>query len=90
MHASLSFKSAVVVTALCSAQGWASTGSFERSLPLQPMLEATPARSVPSTPEQKPARPSRSRLFETLKGQTETTQLPDTARREDARGGVFI
>jgi hypothetical protein len=29
-------------------------------------------------------------IFETLKGSHETTRLPDTARREDARGGVFI
>jgi hypothetical protein len=32
---------------------------------------------------------SRARVFESLKGATETTRLPDTARY-DARGGIFI
>lgn len=31
-----------------------------------------------------------AKLFETLTGTHETTLLPDTARVEDARGGVFI
>jgi len=31
-----------------------------------------------------------AKVFETLTGAHETTRLPDTARVEDARGGVFI
>lgn len=33
---------------------------------------------------------NRVKVFETLTGAHETTHLPDTARVEDARGGVFI
>ena len=33
---------------------------------------------------------NRTRIIETLKGSNETTRLPDTAKRDDARGGVFI
>jgi len=32
----------------------------------------------------------RVRLIDTLKGANESTRLPDTAKRDDARGGVFI
>lgn len=32
---------------------------------------------------------AKTKVFESLKGATETTRLPDTARY-DARGGVFI
>ena len=32
----------------------------------------------------------KTKVFDTLKGSNETTRLPDTARYEDARGGVFI
>lgn len=35
------------------------------------------------------ASPEKKPLFDSLKGKTETTRLPDTARY-DARGGVFI
>lgn len=31
-----------------------------------------------------------TKLFDALGGKTERTVLPNTARREDARGGVFI
>ncbi len=33
---------------------------------------------------------NKAKVFDTLKGSHETTRLPDTARYEDARGGVFI
>ena len=33
---------------------------------------------------------NRARFIDTLKGSSETTRLPDTAKRDDARGGVFI
>jgi len=29
-------------------------------------------------------------IFDSLKGASETTKLPDTARSEDARGGILI
>lgn len=32
----------------------------------------------------------RRKMFDSLKGATETTRLPDTARNDDARAGVLI
>ena len=43
---------------------------------------------LPSKAQAKPA--LKHVMFESLKGTSETTQLPDTARSDDARGGIRI
>jgi hypothetical protein len=43
------------------------------------------------TPSKTPAKETTKRvMFESLKGASEKTQLPDTARSDDARGGIRI
>ena len=45
----------------------------------------------PPMPSKGPHKPAVKRvMFESLKGASETTQLPDTARSDDARGGIRI
>ena len=74
-----SLMKAVAVGAMFSASV-AFGAVFEKKAPMPPPM--------PSKAQPKPA--VKRMMFESLKGASETTQLPDTARSDDARGGIRI
>ena len=64
------------------------TGATPATCSCQNSADCTCAKGQCKCP--KCGKGAKAKMFESLKGVTETRELPKTARSEDARGGIFI
>ncbi len=63
---------------------------FSASVAFGAISEKKAPAPLPLPSKAQPKPPVKRVMFESLKGASETTQLPDTARSDDARGGIRI